>query len=347
MRPKHTLRNKRPVHVAIGALILTTPISAVALSAGPLASLAAPAQAKGGRVTPPASGGASGSQTTLRVQLTPRYVGYGDPVTAFGTAPSADAGHTMLLEFARAGSSAWRVFSTGKVHRNGSFRLRAPLWKSGLVRVIDSASGSTTRPSTLPGLSRDSSRSRASSAPQSVQVNPQFLVPRQSINALGGQGIDVRGRLLPALAGRRVRLEGRTGRSWHTLGYARTGPHGGFHEHYTTGNLGHQQLRVRFAGDRLNTRSSSRAGQLTVYRQSLASWYNDGGSTACGFHAYYGVANKSLPCGTHVTFHYGGNTVTATVDDRGPYVGGREWDLNQNAAGALGFGGVDTVWSTM
>jgi rare lipoprotein A len=54
----------------------------------------------------------------------------------------------------------------------------------------------------------------------------------------------------------------------------------------------------------------------------------------------------SLPCGTQVTFRYGGRTVTATVDDRGPYVGGREWDLNQNTAGALGFNGVDTVWSS-
>ena len=56
------------------------------------------------------------------------------------------------------------------------------------------------------------------------------------------------------------------------------------------------------------------------------------------------MANKSLPCGTHVTFSYGGRTVVATVDDRGPYVGGRTWDLNQNTAAALGFAGVGTVW---
>ena len=68
--------------------------------------------------------------------------------------------------------------------------------------------------------------------------------------------------------------------------------------------------------------------------------------TACGFHAYYGVANKTLPCGTKVTFAYGGRTVTATVDDRGPFVAGREWDLNQNTAAALGMGGVATVWSS-
>jgi len=28
----------------------------------------------------------------------------------------------------------------------------------------------------------------------------------------------------------------------------------------------------------------------------------------------------------------------------GPYVEGRDWDLNQNTAAALGFGGVGTVW---
>ena len=71
-----------------------------------------------------------------------------------------------------------------------------------------------------------------------------------------------------------------------------------------------------------------------------------GGDTACGFHAYYGVASTSLPCGAKVAFLYGGRTVTATVDDRGPYVGGRDWDLNQNTAGALGFDGVASVWSS-
>jgi rare lipoprotein A len=75
----------------------------------------------------------------------------------------------------------------------------------------------------------------------------------------------------------------------------------------------------------------------------LASWYDDAGATASGFHAYYGVANKSLAFGSTVRFSYGGHQVTATVDDRGPYVGGRIWDLNQNTAQALGFDGVDSV----
>jgi rare lipoprotein A (peptidoglycan hydrolase) len=101
---------------------------------------------------------------------------------------------------------------------------------------------------------------------------------------------------------------------------------------------------VRFAGDTANSGATRSLGAMTVYGQSVASWYNDAGSTACGFHAGLGVANRSLPCGTKVRIRYGGRSVTATVDDRGPFVGGRNWDLNQNTAGALGFGGVGTIW---
>jgi rare lipoprotein A (peptidoglycan hydrolase) len=108
-----------------------------------------------------------------------------------------------------------------------------------------------------------------------------------------------------------------------------------------------RRLRVLFTGDRSNGRAVRGAGAVTVFQPTLASWYDDGGNTASGFHAFYGVANKSLPFGTKVKLRNGGRTVTATVDDRGPYVGGREYDLNQNTAAALGFGGVGTVWASV
>jgi rare lipoprotein A (peptidoglycan hydrolase) len=78
---------------------------------------------------------------------------------------------------------------------------------------------------------------------------------------------------------------------------------------------------------------------------TVASWYYDEGDTACGFHAEYGVANKTLPCGTKVTLRYGGHSVTATVDDRGPFIYGRSYDLDQRTASALGMWGVATVYS--
>ncbi len=74
------------------------------------------------------------------------------------------------------------------------------------------------------------------------------------------------------------------------------------------------------------------------------SWYGPGfygGRTACG-QAYtttiLGVANRTLPCGTLVTFRNpdNGRTITVPVIDRGPYVAGRQWDLSGAACIALG-----------
>jgi hypothetical protein len=76
---------------------------------------------------------------------------------------------------------------------------------------------------------------------------------------------------------------------------------------------------------------------------AVASWYQDSGLTASGWHAAYGVANKYVAFGTRVLFVYHSRTVEAVVDDRGPFIGGRDWDLNQSTAAALGFAGVDVV----
>jgi len=72
------------------------------------------------------------------------------------------------------------------------------------------------------------------------------------------------------------------------------------------------------------------------------SWYGPGfygNGTACGqtlTKTLMGVAHRSLPCGTLVTFRYKGRTVTVPVVDRGPYVAGRTWDLTKGACTALG-----------
>lgn len=74
-----------------------------------------------------------------------------------------------------------------------------------------------------------------------------------------------------------------------------------------------------------------------------ASWYNDRGKrTASGMKALYGVAHKTLPFGTKlvVTNPANGKSVTATVVDRGPFVRGRDIDINQNVAELLDFKGI-------
>lgn len=84
------------------------------------------------------------------------------------------------------------------------------------------------------------------------------------------------------------------------------------------------------------------------YHKGKASWYNDAhDKTACGFKAKYGVANRTLKCGTKVQFIYKQYRVTGVVDDRGPYTAGRTWDLDLPTANALHMtsAGVVTVWA--
>jgi hypothetical protein len=57
----------------------------------------------------------------------------------------------------------------------------------------------------------------------------------------------------------------------------------------------------------------------------------------------WGVAHKSLPCGTMVTLTHGANTVTVPVVDRGPYIAGREFDLSPRVKTALGCSDLCTV----
>ncbi|MGA2163275.1 MAG: septal ring lytic transglycosylase RlpA family protein [Solirubrobacteraceae bacterium] len=95
-------------------------------------------------------------------------------------------------------------------------------------------------------------------------------------------------------------------------------------------------------------RRRDRHRHLRRYRLVEVSWYGGGGSLACGgwlTSATLGVANKTLPCGTRVTLRYHGRTVRVRVIDRGPYVAGREYDLTEATARALGFEGVGEVWA--
>ena len=95
-----------------------------------------------------------------------------------------------------------------------------------------------------------------------------------------------------------------------------------------------------------------RLGRLNVYRVAYASWYGPGlygNRTGCGgtlSAGRLGVAHKSLPCGTMVTFKRGRRTVRVPVIDRGPYVGGREYDLTEATAARLGFHGHGPILTT-
>ena len=82
------------------------------------------------------------------------------------------------------------------------------------------------------------------------------------------------------------------------------------------------------------------------------SWYGPGfygKRTACGLamtQSLLGVAHRTLPCGTRVTFRNpaNGRTITVPVVDRGPYVSGRQWDLTAGTCAALGHCYTGTIY---
>ena len=86
----------------------------------------------------------------------------------------------------------------------------------------------------------------------------------------------------------------------------------------------------------------------------VSSWYGpgfEGAITASGepFDPYgYTAASPYLPFGTRLYVCYQG-CVTVRVNDRGPYVYGRELDLSQAAAEAIGltYAGVDVIDATV
>jgi rare lipoprotein A len=103
---------------------------------------------------------------------------------------------------------------------------------------------------------------------------------------------------------------------------------------------------------RLSTGERRSLGRLNVYRTAIASWYGPGlfgrplgcgGTLRAGS---LGVANKTLPCGTKLTIRHGGRTVRVPVIDRGPYVGGREFDLTSATASRLHFRGHGAILVT-
>lgn len=237
------------------------------------------------------------------------------------------AGATVRLEFAPQGGS-WRSVGE-KLAQSGSYSFRLRPARSGAFRAVSPEGVSSTRNVTV--VAR--------------------LAGHASRHVRTGTPVRVRGRLAPGFGGRKVRLQLATGHGWRTVDRTLTGRGGRYRAVWKASGSGRYRLRVKFAGDRSNSAvSRTLHGRVFVYRPSFASWYGPGlygNATACGGTlgaGTLGVAHKWLPCGTKVTFRYHGRSVTVPVIDRGPFVGGREWDLTGAAKAKLGFGSTGTVW---
>ncbi|HEX6391530.1 MAG TPA: septal ring lytic transglycosylase RlpA family protein [Solirubrobacteraceae bacterium] len=183
-----------------------------------------------------------------------------------------------------------------------------------------------------------------------TRVRTKLGVTSARRHILAGRRTSVRGKLYRGGSGRVVKLQLRRGKRWVTVARTKTRRNGRYTVRATVRRIGTYRLRVRFAGDKTARGSRRTIGRLNVYRKVFASWYSIGGGTvACpgGTRgAKYTVAHKSLPCGTKVTFRYRGRTVRATVVDRGPFVGNREYDLEAATKQALRAGDLTTLMST-
>ncbi|MBJ7332313.1 MAG: hypothetical protein JHC95_20620 [Solirubrobacteraceae bacterium] len=279
----------------------------------------------------PAAASASIADATLR---------YGQPVVVRGAAP---AGTPVVLEYRAADAEAWKPVARSTAGRTGRYRLAVALSRSGAVRVT-AAPG----PATAAGFTAAAGGSAVVPATHTVRVAARLRATSARLNVTPGHKVRVRGTLRRPRAGRVVALEAQVGNGWKTLDRARTSASGQFR--LSAAAKRSAVVRLRFSGDALNASSRRTLGRMRVFRRSFASWYGPGlygNRTACGqtFHAgIMGVAHKTLPCGSRVTFKKGARVVRARVVDRGPFVGGREFDLSPAVKAALGFGSTGPVW---
>jgi hypothetical protein len=169
---------------------------------------------------------------------------------------------------------------------------------------------------------------------------------------IAGKRVVVRGHLTPAGSRAVVSLQVRKPHGgWTTVDHDRVS-HGRYVLTWKPGKTGEKKLRVHFGGSRALGSAKHTAGTTRIYRRAFVSWYGPGlygGHLACGgtlTPGTLGVANKTLPCGAKVTLHYRGRTVRVPVVDRGPYVGGREFDLTAATKRRLGFGSTGVVMTT-
>lgn len=282
----------------------------------------------GALVAPVSQGAASPEGSLSMAKSASQKVGYGKELKISGSVAPGDSGRTVRLQRAT-GGSAFREVATVRTTGKGVYSFAVKPRSSASYRAV-SDTGAVT-------------------APRRVTV-VAAIKARSTRHVLGGHAASVRGKLLPG-RGHRAAIQVRTRKGWKTVDHARTHAGGRFKGSWTPRKPGTYRVRVRFTGDRSAGAATSRSWRLYAYRASQASWYGPGlygNKLGCGgtlSPGTLGVANKHLPCGTKVRFRYRGRSVIAPVVDRGPYVGGREWDLTAATKARLGFPSTGVVWS--
>jgi rare lipoprotein A (peptidoglycan hydrolase) len=197
------------------------------------------------------------------------------------------------------------------------------------------------------GLSVAMSSTVASPAQAQFAAQPApatIAVSDRRLNVRAGRRIVVRGTAQPSTT---VSLQIQRAGRWRRLARVRSDARGAFALRDRTRRPLSARARLRAPGA-----APRSLGRLNVYRTALASWYGPGlygqrlgcgGTLSAGD---LGVAHKSLPCGSRVTLRHRGRILRVRVIDRGPYVGGREFDLTAATARRLGFSGHGAILTT-
>lgn len=181
---------------------------------------------------------------------------------------------------------------------------------------------------------------------------PRIRLSGRRLQGRVGRTTTIRGRVTPGASGRLVLMQVRRANSWRSLARARTRAGGAYILRVRPRRASSARARLLVPAGRGFRRAARGAGRFDVYRPAAASWYGPGlfgNGTGCGgtlTAGSVGVAHKRLPCGVRVTLKHRGRTMRVPVIDRGPYVGGREFDLTQAVARRLRFQGHGTVLVT-
>ena len=191
----------------------------------------------------------------------------------------------------------------------------------------------------LPGTAR-SNGTPAGHAAIAADIAPG----KSRLNVLAGRQASVHGRVLSGAAGRPALLQRR---SRSGLGDDRPRHHA--RRRRLRLRLPPAAVRQRPAARRSSTRRGARsAGSTSTAAPRCRGTAPACTATSCRVAGAWtpgtlGVAHKTLPCGTRVTLRRGDRVIRVRVVDRGPYVGGREFDLTSATRAKLHFGGVGSL----
>jgi hypothetical protein len=252
-------------------------------------------------------------------------VPYGTPIALGGSVPGS-SGAAVSLHFRAAGSGDWQLVRRLSTDPAGSYRAVIRARRNGAFRAVP-AEGEPSQPARI--------RVRARASLHAANRNPMV-----------GGTVRLQGLVKPG--GRRSVRVKVGGRALRTT----TNGEGAFAVRWSPNGAGSFRASAVVGKNSLARAGHSAARTVTAFRRSAASWYGPGlygHPLACGgtlTPGTLGVANRTLPCGTKLTLRYHGRSVRVRVIDRGPFAGGREFDLTEATKRQLRFPDLGYVLSS-